>query len=92
MEKFTMPNNVCAVVHDKSTFARRGLSVQNTFIDPGFCGYVTLEINYQGVNNYILIPKGTGIAQIVFHKLDKSTEKPYAGKYQSQERGPQSAR
>src|ERR1700722_14130301 len=42
MEKFTMPNDVAATVHDKSTWARLGLAVQTTFIDPGWNGYLTL--------------------------------------------------
>ena len=92
LEKFKMPDNIAAIVHDKSTWARKGLSVQNTFIDPGFEGFVTLEINYQGPEHRIFIPAGTGIAQLVFHILDETTEKPYRGKYQAQERGPQRAR
>jgi len=90
MEKFQMPNNICATVHDKSTWARRGLAVQTTFIDPGWIGFLTLEISYHG-ENYIQIPKGTGIAQIVFHELDETTENPYKGKYQHQGEKPQKA-
>jgi dCTP deaminase len=90
LEKFMMPNNVCATVHDKSTWARRGLAVQTTFIDPGWQGYLTLEISYHN-NDTIKIPKGTGIAQIVFHQLDEETELPYKGKYQNQGEKPQEA-
>jgi len=50
IEKFTMPNNICGVVHDKSSLARSGLLVQNTFIDPGWYGYLTLEISYHRCN------------------------------------------
>jgi hypothetical protein len=35
MERFNMPENFVAIVHDKSTWARRGLSVFNTVIEPG---------------------------------------------------------
>lgn len=45
MEQFHMPNNVVGKVHDKSTWARRGLAVQNTVIEPGWTGYLTLEIS-----------------------------------------------
>lgn len=50
MEHFTMPDNVCGVVHDKSSLARAGILVQNTFIDPGWRGYLTLEISYHHLN------------------------------------------
>lgn len=90
IEFFRMPKNICAVVRDKSTWARRGIAVQNTHIDPGFCGWLTLEISYHG-RNRIDIPKGTGIAQIVFEFLDEETELPYKGKYQNQGKEPQEA-
>jgi dCTP deaminase len=36
IEHFDMPNDVMAIVHDKSTWARRGVAVQNTVIEPGW--------------------------------------------------------
>src|ERR1035441_4722868 len=45
VEHFIMPLDVCADVKDKSTWARLGLDVKNTFIDPGWRGYLTLEIS-----------------------------------------------
>lgn len=48
-EYFKMPNNVIGVVHDKSTWARRGLFVQNTVIEPGWEGYLTLELTFSPV-------------------------------------------
>ena len=50
IEHFTMPDNVCGIVHDKSSLARAGVLVQNTFIDPGWRGYLTLEISYHYLN------------------------------------------
>ena len=50
LEHFTMPTDVCGVVHDKSSLARAGVLVQNTFIDPGWRGYLTLEISYHLLN------------------------------------------
>lgn len=44
IERFMMPHDVVGIVHDKSTWARRGISVQNTVIEPGWRGYLTLEI------------------------------------------------
>ena len=91
IERFKMPTDVCATVHDKSTWARRGLCCQTTFIDPGWEGYLTLELTLHSFQ-FFKILAGTPIAQIVFHKLDESTEYPYQGKYQNQESGAQKPR
>lgn len=87
IEKFKMPDDIMGIVHDKSTWARRGLAVQNTVIEPGWEGYLTLELTNHGPET-LKIPMGAGIAQIVFHRLDSITLHPYEGKYQNQERGP----
>lgn len=82
-ERFAIPNDVLARVADKSTWARRGLAVQNTIIEPGWCGYLTLELsNHTGA--WIEILEEVPIAQIIFEFLDKATDQPYGGKYQDQ--------
>jgi dCTP deaminase len=91
IEQFRMTDEVVGIVHDKSTWARRGIAVQNTVIEPGWTGYLTLELTNHG-RDLISLPRGTPIAQILFHYLDRPTEHPYEGKYQNQERGPQIAR
>lgn len=86
-ERFRMPQDVIGIVHDKSTWARRGIAVQNTVIEPGWEGFLTLEITNHGVGIQ-RIRKGEPIAQIIFHRLDAATEQPYRGKYQHQPRRP----
>lgn len=81
MDQFRMPNTLMGVVHDKSTWARRGLSVFNTVIEPGWCGFLTLELVYHGEDD-LLIPAGSGIAQVIFHEVAHPAE--YSGKYQDQ--------
>lgn len=90
-ERFKMPENVLGVVHDKSSWARRGVTVQNTVIEPGWRGYLTLELSNIS-QEVVTIYKGQGIAQVIFHFTDKIVEMPYDGKYQDQEFGPQQAR
>lgn len=81
VEEFQMPDWLVGVVHDKSTWARRGLSVFNTVIESGWNGFLTLELVYHG-RQVLRIPAGTGIAQVVFHRTtDKAS---YDGKYQGQ--------
>jgi dCTP deaminase len=89
IETFHMPSNVLGIVHDKSTWARTGLAVQNTVIEPGWRGHLTLELtNHSGVA--IFINKGDPICQVVFHFI-QGAETTYEGKYQDQKRGPQPA-
>jgi len=88
MERFQMPTNIVAMVHDKSSWARRGLSLFNTVIEPGWHGWLTLELAYHG-DETIRINAGDPIAQIVFMEMSEPTEQPYKGKYQNQEAGPQ---
>ena len=81
IERFDMPDDLIGIVHDKSTWARRGLSVFNTVIEPGWEGYLTLELVYHGWRP-LHIPAGAGIAQVIFHQA--ACPARYSGKYQGQ--------
>lgn len=81
VERFHLPCRMVGVVHDKSTWARRGLSVLNTVIEPGWSGWLTLELVYHGLLP-LRIPAGAGIAQVLFHELVNPSQ--YAGRYQNQ--------
>lgn len=89
IEEFHMPDNLVGIVHDKSTWARRGLSVFNTVIEPGWKGFLTLELVYHGKDE-LIIPAGAGIAQVIFHQT--SCHAAYNGKYQNQENKPVAAK
>lgn len=89
IEEFDMPDCLVGIVHDKSTWARKGLSVFNTVIEPGFKGGLTLELVYHG-NTELIIPAGSGIAQVLFHKITRPAR--YEGKYQGQSSDPEPAR
>jgi dCTP deaminase len=90
MERFEMPRSVIGFVHDKSSWARRGLAVQNTVIECGWTGFLTLEFTNHGTSK-LFLKKGYPVAQIIFHWLDVEPERVYSGKYQNQRRGPQEA-
>jgi dCTP deaminase len=90
IERFAMPNDVVGFVHDKSSWARVGLAVQNTVIEPGWRGFLTLEITNHS-DREITILRGDPIAQIVFARVEGDVV-PYDGKYQDQGRGPRGAR
>lgn len=86
IEEFNMPRNLVGNVHDKSTWARKGLSVFNTVIEPGWKGFLTLELVYFGQEK-LEIKAGQGIAQVIFGDLYEHGD--YGnGKYQNQENKP----
>ena len=86
MERFKIPRNVLAICLGKSTFARCGLIVNVTPLEPTWEGYLTLEIS-----NTTPLPakvySGEGIAQLLFLESDEVCETAYAdrkGKYMDQ--------
>lgn len=87
VERFKMDNSVMGFVKDKSSWARIGLSVFNTVIEPGWEGYLTLELVNHGYERIQLL-EGDPVAQVIFQVINTET-KGYTGKYNHQEQGPQ---
>jgi dCTP deaminase len=83
MERFSMPTRVVGRVHDKSTLARRGVAVQNTVIEPGWRGFLTLELTNHG-KSPVSFRAGDPVCQVIFDWLDDEPDAPYRGKYQDQ--------
>jgi len=86
VEYFRIPRSVFGLVVGKSTYARCGIIVNITPLEPEWEGYLTLEIS-----NTTPLPAriyaGEGIAQLVFFEADEECEVSYAdrrGKYQKQ--------
>lgn len=86
VEYFRIPRNVLCITVGKSTYARAGIVTNVTPFEPGWEGYVTLEIS----NTTPLPAKiyaNEGIAQVLFFEADDECEVSYAdrkGKYQGQ--------
>ena len=86
VEYFEIPRDVLATCLGKSTYARCGIIVNVTPLEPEWRGKITIEIS----NTTPLPAKvyaNEGIAQILFFKADQVCEKSYAdkkGKYQDQ--------
>lgn len=86
VEYFRIPRNVLCVTVGKSTYARTGIVTNVTPFEPGWEGFVTLEIS----NTTPLPAKiyaNEGIAQVLFLEADEECEVSYAdrdGKYQGQ--------
>jgi len=87
VEKFKIPRNVLTICLGKSTYARCGIIVNVTPLEPEWEGYVTLEFS----NTTTLPAKiyaNEGIAQMLFFESDEVCETSYAdrgGKYQGQQ-------
>jgi len=90
LEHFAFPNNICGSVLDKSSWARVFVSAFNTHLDPGWQGYLTLELANLS-EECIEYVEGDPVCQIKFEWLDEPTELPYVGKYQHQIQIPQHA-
>ncbi len=87
VEVFHMPEDVMGVCWGKSSYARCGLLVNVTPLEPGWVGRLTLELaNLSPLP--IRLHIGRGIAQVVFfcgqRPLRCYTEKEAGGNYQNQ--------
>jgi dCTP deaminase len=86
VEKFRIPRNVLVIAVGKSSYARCGIVVNVTPLEPEWEGYVTLEFS----NTTPLPAKiyaNEGAAQFLFLQGDEPCEVSYrdkAGKYQGQ--------
>lgn len=85
IEEFQMPSTHGAEVKDKSSNARKGIQVFNTVIEPGWKGFLTLEIAFWNTQHVVLEP-GQGIAQVLFIGSEEMAR--YDGKYQNQPNRP----
>ena len=86
VEYLEIPRDVLVICVGKSTYARCGLIVNVTPLEPEWRGKVTLEIS-----NTTPLPArvyaNEGVAQLIFLKADEVCEQSYAdkgGKYQDQ--------
>jgi dCTP deaminase len=84
-ERIRMPDDLAGQIDARSSWARDGLNVlagPAGFIDPGFIGYVVLELSVIG-SQLVLWP-GASIAQLIVHRMERPARRPYSGKYQDQ--------
>lgn len=90
MEFMYVPSTMDGGLKDKSSLARLGLQVQNTVIEPGWMGYLTVELINHG-HMPIFLEHGMPIGQMQYTLTDYKCE-PYEGKYQNQQAEPTPAR
>ncbi len=84
VEYFRIPRNCLGICFGKSSYARSGIVVYVTPLEPEWEGHITVMIaNFAPVPNRVY--SGEGICQVVFLKAAGICEKSYAdkkGKYQ----------
>ena len=85
LERFCIPNDVMVMVVGKSTYARIGLIVNVTPLEPGWEGIVTIELS--NTNTVPVRVYGMeGIAQCLFFRGERptTTYSDRSGRYQRQ--------
>ncbi len=93
LERVELPSDIIARVEGKSSLGRLGVLVHITagFIDPGFCGHITLEFSNATPLPIRLWPS-MNVAQMSLSWLDQPAERPYGqsglGSKYSGQRGP----
>ena len=86
VEYFKIPRNVLTICLGKSTYARCGIIVNVTPLEPEWEGHVTLEFS-NTTNLPAKIYANEGVAQMLFLESDEICETSYkdrGGKYQGQ--------
>lgn len=86
VEYFRIPRNILTICLGKSTYARCGIIVNVTPLEPEWEGHVTLEFS-NTTNLPAKIYANEGVAQVIFLESDEVCETSYKdrkGKYQGQ--------
>lgn len=87
VEYFKIPDNIIGVCLGKSTYARCGIIVNITPLEPGWEGYLTIEIS-NTTRRPSRIYANEGIAQVLFLDISGNVKTTYSdrkGKYQKQQ-------
>ena len=86
VEYFKIPRNVLSLCTGKSTYARIGVIVNVTPLEPSWEGYLTIEISNTSSCS-VKLYANEGIGQVVFFESTDACQISYAdrkGRYQSQ--------
>lgn len=86
LEYFRIPREVLGLCHGKSTYARCGVIVNTTPLEPEWTGHLVLEFSNSSSTSVRLYAQ-EGVAQVIFMEAAQICETSYAdraGKYQDQ--------
>jgi dCTP deaminase len=85
-ERIAIPDDLAGFISARSSWGRDGLAVicgPAGFLDPGYSGRPTLELSVVG--SELVIWPGAVICQLVVHRLESPSRRPYSGRYQGDE-------
>lgn len=82
VEHITMPDNFIGICLGKSSYARSGLIINCTPLEPGWNGYLTIEM-YNTTSKPMKIYANEGILQVIMF-MGCVPDISYIGKYQDQ--------
>jgi len=82
LEYFKIPRDCIGICLGKSTYARNGIHLLVTPLEPEWEGYITLEIVNLNERRVMIYP-GEGIGQILFLSAEKVCNKSYNDKKNS---------
>jgi dCTP deaminase len=79
LEEFKLPDCIAGQLALKSSRAREGIEhLLAGYIDPGYCGRLTLELQNARSMHPVALWPGMRIAQIVFHRMTMLPSKDYS--------------
>lgn len=83
LERVIVPHDCAALALLKSSRAREGFNHNFAgWIDPGWNGYLTLELSNSLLAHNLMITPGLRIAQLIVMQLGEVTHLSYQGRYQ----------
>src|ERR1051326_5709736 len=84
LEYIGIPSDLAATLEGRSSLGRLGITIHSTagFIDPGFNGRITYEIQNEGTQTVALYP-GMRVAQLCFMRLTSDSIKRYGRSIES---------
>lgn len=85
-ELVRIPSKLESIFQLKSSRGREGLNhLLAGYIDPGFCGQITLELQNVNQRHSLFLTEGMRIGQLRFQTLDETPLRTYAtiGRYQN---------
>ena len=83
LELISMPPSIMGLCDGKSTYARCGIIINVTPIEPGWAGHLTMHIANPTAFP-VRIYANEGIVQVMLYQLDGAVEEAYSGHYQNQ--------
>jgi len=83
LELISMPPSIMGLCDGKSTYARCGVIINVTPIEPGWAGHLTMHIA-NPTPFTARIYANEGIVQVMLYQLSSNVEQAYTGHYQNQ--------